>query len=269
MRKKRILKNRLAIICMCLAVLCTTLFAEIMEVQAEEDWGAFQVKLTTSDTVKAGKNVTFKVSVTNTTNKSIKLSWINPLYYRDKDNSEKYPGVEFGKLSDSKGNSVHNEEGGLAKNITLAAKEKKTFTLSGTIPKTWGKNGQILVVVGSQSGKNGYFGQGEYNGKSSNTSVKTTLKGTKFSSVKSAKKKATVIWKKQTKDTTGYQIQYSLKKNFKGAKIKTVSSNKKTSLTIKNLKSKKTYYVRIRTYKKGSGGNKYSSWSSAKKVKVK
>lgn len=268
MEKKRTLKNKLVAICMCLAVLCTALFAGIMEVQAEDDWGAFQIKLTTSDSVKAGNNVTFKVSITNTTDKSVKISWINPLYYRDLNNSEKYPGVEFGKLSDSKGNSVHNAEGGLAQKITLAAKEKRTFTLTGTIPKTWGKKGQILVVVGSESGKNGYYGQGEYLGKNSSTSDAAALKGTKLTSVKPAKKKAIVKWKKQTKGTTGYQIQYSLKKNFKGAKLKTVNSSKKTSLTLKNLKSKKTYYVRIRTYKKSSGETKHSSWSSAKKVTV-
>lgn len=267
--ERRTLKNRLAVICTCLAVLCTTLFVGAMEVRAEENWGAFQVKLTTSDSVKAGNDVTFKVSITNTTDKSVKISWINPLYYRDCNNSDKYPGVEFGKLSDNTGNPVYNEDGSLIKKITFASKEKKTFTLSGTIPKTWGKKGQILVVVGSESGKNGYYGQGEYLGKNSSTSDAAALKGTKLTSVKPAKKKVTVKWKKQTKGTTGYQIQYSVKKNFKGAKFKTVNSNKKTSLTLKNLKSKKTYYVRVRTYKKTSGETKYSSWSTAKKVTVK
>ncbi len=95
-------------------------------------------------------------------------------------------------------------------------------------------------------------------------------KGTKISKVKGAKKKATVTWKKQTKYTKGYQVQYSTSKNFKsGVKTKTVNGSKKTSLTLKKLKSKKTYYVRIRTFQKVSGGKCYSSWSSVKKVKVK
>lgn len=58
-------------------------------------------------------------------------------------------------------------------------------------------------------------------------------------------------------------------KNAKGNKTKTISKNKTTSYTIKKLKKKKTYYVRIRTYKKVSGKTYYSEWSSVKKVKIK
>lgn len=112
-----------------------------------------------------------------------------------------------------------------------------------------------------------------FKGNYSGTVAKTfniNPKGTKLSKVKAAKKKATVKWKKQTKDTKGYQIQYSMDKNFKsGVKTKNVSGNKKTSVTLKGMKSKKTYYVRIRTYQNASGGKCYSSWSGAKKVKIK
>ncbi|MFR8616242.1 MAG: fibronectin type III domain-containing protein [Anaerostipes hadrus] len=51
----------------------------------------------------------------------------------------------------------------------------------------------------------------------------------------------------------------------KESKTKTISKNKTTSYTIKKLKKKKTYYVRIRTYKKASGKTYYSGWSSVKK----
>lgn len=95
-------------------------------------------------------------------------------------------------------------------------------------------------------------------------------KGTKLSNVKAGKKKVTVKWKKQTKYTKGYQIQYSTNKRFtSNVKTKTVVGKKKTSVTLKKLKSKKTYYVRIRTYQKATGGNCYSAWSGEKKVKVK
>ena len=83
------------------------------------------------------------------------------------------------------------------------------------------------------------------------------------------KKKMTVKWKKQTKLTTGYQIQYSTSKNFKGAKTQTITKNKKTSCIIKKLKSKKKYYVRVRTYKKVKGKKYYSKWSKVKSVKTK
>lgn len=99
---------------------------------------------------------------------------------------------------------------------------------------------------------------------------KTTLKSVK----KDGKKAIAVKWKKQKKQTTGYQIQYAVNKKFtKNAKVTTVKSNKLTAKTIKKLKKGKTYYVRIRTYKnvkvKGKTTKYVSTWSKAKKVKVK
>ena len=109
-----------------------------------------------------------------------------------------------------------------------------------------------------------------YSGEVTKT-VKVVPKGTSISSVKSSSKKAmTVKWKKQTSQTTGYQIQYSTTKDFSsGNKTITIKKNKTTSRTIKKLKSGKTYYVRVRTYKTKSGSKYYSEWSSTKSVKVK
>lgn len=100
------------------------------------------------------------------------------------------------------------------------------------------------------------------------TQPTVSVKTTKLKSAKNAKgKKLVVKWKKNTAGN-GYQIQYSTSKKFaKGNKTKTISKNKTTSYTIKKLKKKKTYYVRIRTYKKISGKTYYSGWSSVKKVK--
>ena len=79
-------------------------------------------------------------------------------------------------------------------------------------------------------------------------------------------KKIALKWKNTS--GTGYQIQYATDKKFKKeCKTKTISKNKTTSYTIKSLKKKKTYYVRIRTYKK-LGNTYYSGWRSAKKVKI-
>ena len=62
---------------------------------------------------------------------------------------------------------------------------------------------------------------------------------------------------------------YSTSKTFKKATTKTVKSYKTTSTTLKNLKAKKTYYVRVRTYKTVSGKKYYSAWSSYKTKKTK
>ena len=60
------------------------------------------------------------------------------------------------------------------------------------------------------------------------------------------------------------------KKFKKGLKTVTVSKGKATSATVKKLKSGKKYYVRIRAYKKVSGGKAVSSWITYKKaIKIK
>ena len=87
--------------------------------------------------------------------------------------------------------------------------------------------------------------------------------------LKKGKKSFTVYVKKQSKQTSGYQVQYSTSKKFKSPKTKSLTSYKKTSLKVKKLKKHKKYYVRVRTYKKVGKAKYYSSWSSAKSVKTK
>ena len=111
-------------------------------------------------------------------------------------------------------------------------------------------------------------GIGQYKGTFRKT-FKIIPKSTSLTAVKKAKKAMTVKWKKQTSQTTGYEIQYSLKKNFKGAKIVRVANNTTTKKKIKKLKSKKQYYVRVRTYKTVNGTDFASYWSTSKKVKTK
>ena len=95
-------------------------------------------------------------------------------------------------------------------------------------------------------------------------------KPTKLKKVKPMKKGFKVTWKKQTKQTTGYQIQYSTNKKFKkGKKLITIKKKKTTSKKIKKLKANKKYYVRVRTYKVVDGYKYYSKWSPAKTVKTK
>lgn len=43
----------------------------------------------------------------------------------------------------------------------------------------------------------------------------------------------------------------------------------KTNYTLKDLRSKKTYYVRIRAYKTVKGVKYYSAWSKVLRIKVK
>ncbi len=98
-------------------------------------------------------------------------------------------------------------------------------------------------------------------------------KSTSISSLTAGKKSFTVKWKKQSTQTTGYQIQYSTSEKFTNAKTYTLANNSKTSKKIGDLRGGKKYYVRVRTYKKmtinGKATKIYSSWSKTKAVTTK
>ena len=100
-------------------------------------------------------------------------------------------------------------------------------------------------------------------------------KNTAISKLTASKNTVTVKWKKQTKQTAGYEIQYSTSSKFTKKTTKTVKAakNSMTSKKITKLKAKKKYYVRIRTYQTVKVGKKstkiYASWSKAKTVTTK
>ncbi len=79
-----------------------------------------------------------------------------------------------------------------------------------------------------------------------------------------AKKQVAVKWNKNT-SVSGYQIKY-----VTGSTVKTITVNSKSAVskTIKGLKKGKTYKFYIRSYKTVSGKKYYSSYSSAKSVKI-
>lgn len=114
--------------------------------------------------------------------------------------------------------------------------------------------------------------KGNYSG-TVNKTFTIIPKSTTLTNLSSSKKKVKVKWKKQVSQTNGYQLQYSLNSNFKSAKLLNVTNNKVTTKLISNLKSKKKYYVRIRTYKNvkvnGKSTKLYSKWSKSLNVKVK
>ena len=127
---------------------------------------------------------------------------------------------------------------------------------------TYKKNKSVGLATVIVTGKNAYTGIVQ-------KQFRILPKETKINKLSAGKKKITIKWKQQTLQTKGYEISYSLKKNMKSAKTIKISNTKTTSKTVKNLKSKKTYYIRIRTYKKVNGKMYVSSWSKVKSVKVK
>lgn len=172
------------------------------------------------------------------------------------------------------------------KNVVSATPSVKLSTSAYTYNGKVKTPGVKISVNGTVLTKDNYsvsYGKGRKNvGK---YTVKVTLKndyaGSKTVSfkinppksavkkLKKGKKSFTVYVKKQSKQTSGYQVQYSTSKKFKSPKTKSLTSYKKTKLKVKKLKKHKKYYVRVRTYKKVGKAKYYSSWSSAKSVKTK
>lgn len=96
--------------------------------------------------------------------------------------------------------------------------------------------------------------------------AKTTIKA-----VQNAKKAFTVKWTKGKKSqVSGYEILLATNSKFtKGTKTVIVKGCKNVSKKVTKLKAKKTYFVKVRTYKTVKGAKVYSDWSKVKKVKTK
>ena len=107
-----------------------------------------------------------------------------------------------------------------------------------------------------------------YNAATKHITVTVNPAGTTLTTAKNLSgRKAQITWKKN-RYVTGYEIQYSVNKNFRSGSKKTVSGASKTKYTLTKLQKNKTYYVRIRTYKKSGTKKYYSSWSKEKAVRI-
>lgn len=145
--------------------------------------------------------------------------------------------------------------------ITVYAGKKKLSSKYYTVSYKNNKNvGYGTVVV---------KGKGRYGKYSGTATFKINLKKTKLSSAKSTKRKTfTTTWRK-TGGNSGWQVQYSTNKKFRSG-VRTVNlKSRNTKLTVRKLRSRKTYYIRVRGYKKVKGKIMYAGWSNVKKVKVK
>lgn len=102
-------------------------------------------------------------------------------------------------------------------------------------------------------------------GKTCLKSVKQVTK--KKNGKKFYKKEVKLTWKK-VKNADGYVI-YMKTGSRKYKAVKTITKEKTTSYIKRKLKKGKTYYFKVRAYKKVGGEKLYGSYSAVKKVKVK
>lgn len=111
-------------------------------------------------------------------------------------------------------------------------------------------------------------GTGKYSRINKTLTFKILPPKTLLTGLKKANRSFTASWKKNIQ-ATGYQIQYAADSRFtKERKTVTVGKQSATRYKISGLKNKKTYYVRIRSYKRVGKKILYSSWSTVKKIWV-
>lgn len=169
-------------------------------------------------------------------------------------------------------------------------KKSKKPSVTVKYGKTTLKNKKDYTVSYSKGRKNAgiYFATVKFKGYYEGTTKKSFQirpNGTKIDKITAGNKKLTIKVKKQSKQISGYQIQYSNTKSFKkninnpNIKVKNITfgksknNSKKRTKIAKNLFGKETYYVRARTYKEvkvdGKKKKVYSKWSKAKKITTK
>ncbi len=105
-----------------------------------------------------------------------------------------------------------------------------------------------------------------------NQTQNTSTSATQKLSIKKlvSKKKALAVYWNKIANVSGYQIQVATDKKFKkNKKTVTVAKQNASKRTVKKLKSKKKYYVRVRSYKIVNGKKSYGKWSKVKFFKTK
>ena len=163
---------------------------------------------------------------------------------------------------------------------TASSVKNKTYTgkeIKPSVTVTW--NGKTLkkgtdYKVSYKNNKNigtataTITGMGNFSGTKKIT-FKIVPKKVTISKLKNSKgKKAVLTWKKDT-SVTGYEIYCSTKKSS-GYKLETtITKNKTTSYTDKKLTKGRTYYYKVRAYKKVNGKKIYGSYSGVKSVTIK
>ena len=142
---------------------------------------------------------------------------------------------------------------------TSSAKSVATVSASGIIiPKKYGTT-KITIKAAETS---------TYKAVTKTVTVTVVPKKMTLTTAKSPAKKTLFLKWKKDKDATKYEVQLCMKKDFKEKTLSRRYGKKVVKQTIKNMRSK-TWYVRIRVWKKVGGKIYYGIWSKVKKVKIK
>ena len=131
-----------------------------------------------------------------------------------------------------------------------ALKEKKNYVLKYS--KGCKKVGTYTVQI---------IGKGTYTGTAKKQFVILPPKA-QIMNIYAKTAAATVVVKRQTSQTSGYQLRYATNSKLKNAKTITVKGNKNNKIFLNGLRAGTTYYMQTRTYMTVKGKKYYSKWSS-------
>ena len=171
--------------------------------------------------------------------------------------------LSWSKVSDASGYRVYrstSKDGTYKLVADLSGSSKTSYTNKNLSPgKTYYYKVRAYKKVGSNR---------DYGSYSSKLKASTKCNAPVISTTSNDKGKVKITWKKVS-GASGYAIYRSTSKNGSYQKIKTLKSGSTLSFIDTNLKSKKTYYYKVKAYKSADMGNVYSAYSSMKSVKVK
>lgn len=153
--------------------------------------------------------------------------------------------------------------------LSYTSSDKRVATVSSTGMVTMKGYGTTTIVVSLSDYSGNKITSKKV--KVSLTPAKTSLINVAFNSLG----KTMVSWR-HVSNAQGYQIQCSLSKSFPSVASQTQNGyirNLKTSSKYKKdfsiLKRKKTWYIRIRAYRKVNGHEIYGPWSNVKSIFIK
>ena len=158
--------------------------------------------------------------------------------------------------------TVSNKTKSFSLNAKTNGNGKLSYSSSNKGVVTVNSNGQVRVVncgtaeiTIKASAATGYFATAK------KITIQVIPSKPSLRTVKSpAKKIITAKWKKD-KTITGYQFYMSTNKSFKTGTLAREYKSNKTQFKIFGWKSKKTYYLKMRSYKKVGVKKIYSDWS--------
>lgn len=166
------------------------------------------------------------------------------------------PGISISKASIKAAKAVYTGKA-LKPKVTVkyqgkTLKSGKDYTVKYRNNKKVGQGSVVIKGMGSYSG-------------SKTVKFDIVPKVCKISKLTNKKSKQLEVKFSKSSGAAGYEIVYAVNNKFKSAKTKKVS---KTTVTLKNLKKGKTYYVKVRAYKKIGKKFYYSEYSKVQRRKI-